>query len=179
MVPYSAFTTKYNGIVRALENQVMITPAGIGLNKSLTDSYRAIWDTGATGSVISKNIVEKLELRPVSICKVATPAGVYDAYCYYINLTLPNNVTIPNLLVMEAAYSNCDILIGMDVISQGDFSVTSCNGQTTFSFRIPSICDIDFVKNSYLKPIRAQKVPERNEKCPCGSGKKYKNCCGK
>jgi preprotein translocase subunit SecA len=27
-------------------------------------------------------------------------------------------------------------------------------------------------------PLRAEKKPKRNEPCPCGSGKKYKNCCG-
>jgi len=27
-------------------------------------------------------------------------------------------------------------------------------------------------------PIVATKKPKRNEPCPCGSGKKYKNCCG-
>jgi len=27
-------------------------------------------------------------------------------------------------------------------------------------------------------PILATKKPKRNEPCPCGSGKKYKNCCG-
>ncbi|MET7013436.1 SEC-C metal-binding domain-containing protein [Uliginosibacterium flavum] len=27
-------------------------------------------------------------------------------------------------------------------------------------------------------PIRAEDVPDRNEDCPCGSGKKYKKCCG-
>ncbi len=30
-----------------------------------------------------------------------------------------------------------------------------------------------------LQPVRAEKTPGRNEPCPCGSGKKYKNCCGK
>jgi len=29
-----------------------------------------------------------------------------------------------------------------------------------------------------LKPISGTKKPKRNEACPCGSGKKYKNCCG-
>jgi len=29
------------------------------------------------------------------------------------------------------------------------------------------------------KPIRSEKKPKRNEPCPCGSGKKYKECCGK
>jgi len=28
-------------------------------------------------------------------------------------------------------------------------------------------------------PIKAEKKPKRNEPCPCGSGQKYKNCCGK
>jgi preprotein translocase subunit SecA len=27
-------------------------------------------------------------------------------------------------------------------------------------------------------PITADKKPKRNDPCPCGSGKKYKNCCG-
>ena len=26
---------------------------------------------------------------------------------------------------------------------------------------------------------KADKTPGRNSPCPCGSGKKYKNCCGK
>jgi len=30
-----------------------------------------------------------------------------------------------------------------------------------------------------LKPISGTKKPKRNDPCPCGSGKKYKNCCGK
>ncbi|MEP6677541.1 MAG: preprotein translocase subunit SecA [Ferruginibacter sp.] len=29
------------------------------------------------------------------------------------------------------------------------------------------------------EPIRVEKVPGRNDQCPCGSGKKYKNCHGK
>lgn len=28
-----------------------------------------------------------------------------------------------------------------------------------------------------LQPIRKEKLPGRNDKCPCGSGKKAKRCC--
>jgi len=41
------------------------------------------------------------------------------------------------------------------------------------------------MENPYTKQIENKKVPRvnkkpgRNKKCPCGSGKKYKNCCGK
>lgn len=30
---------------------------------------------------------------------------------------------------------------------------------------------------SKSKPVRKIKICSRNDKCPCGSGKKYKNCC--
>jgi preprotein translocase subunit SecA len=33
------------------------------------------------------------------------------------------------------------------------------------------------VRKSVSKPI--SKKIQRNEKCPCGSGKKYKHCCGR
>jgi len=29
------------------------------------------------------------------------------------------------------------------------------------------------------QPVRKAKKPGRNDPCPCGSGKKYKHCCGK
>jgi len=29
------------------------------------------------------------------------------------------------------------------------------------------------------EPIKADATPGRNDPCPCGSGKKYKKCCGK
>ncbi|MBI4718590.1 MAG: SEC-C domain-containing protein [Planctomycetes bacterium] len=30
-----------------------------------------------------------------------------------------------------------------------------------------------------VEPIQADHKPQRNDPCPCGSGKKYKLCCGK
>ncbi|MBM3706477.1 MAG: hypothetical protein FJW66_08135, partial [Actinobacteria bacterium] len=36
----------------------------------------------------------------------------------------------------------------------------------------------DSSKASRPEPVRVQKVG-RNDPCPCGSGKKYKKCCGK
>jgi SWIM/SEC-C metal-binding protein len=40
-----------------------------------------------------------------------------------------------------------------------------------------NITELDAVLN---KPVtqRFEKTPERNEPCSCGSGKKYKKCCG-
>lgn len=33
-------------------------------------------------------------------------------------------------------------------------------------------------KSEKVEPIKAEQEPGRNDPCPCGSGKKYKKCCG-
>ena len=37
----------------------------------------------------------------------------------------------------------------------------------------------EITDSEVTKPIKGTKKPKRNDPCPCGSGKKYKNCCGK
>ena len=39
------------------------------------------------------------------------------------------------------------------------------------------ISDVEKLLNP-PKPVKAIAMPGRNEPCPCGSGKKYKKCCG-
>jgi len=42
------------------------------------------------------------------------------------------------------------------------------------------ISPIDFLGGiGVTMPFIADKKPGRNDPCPCGSGKKYKNCCGR
>jgi len=46
----------------------------------------------------------------------------------------------------------------------------------------PKITDIFVVTNHTSNPEALEQEPpktERNNPCPCGSGKKYKKCCGK
>ncbi|HUT75007.1 MAG TPA: SEC-C metal-binding domain-containing protein [Armatimonadota bacterium] len=66
----------------------------------------------------------------------------------------------------------------MDVIGQGDFAVSSDTGKTLFSFRHPSGGPIDFVPSGSAERSSGPKVG-RNDPCPCGSGRKYKKCCGR
>lgn len=177
MTPGACFTSRYDVLSNSLKNTVMISASPS--NSVPQDNWIALWDTGANCSVITKKVVESLNLKPVSIKRARTPSGEDVAYCYYIDLFLPNHVVISNLLVMELEPAGCDILIGMDVIGRGDFAVTNHQGKTTFSFRLPSCGEIDFVKNSHLVPVVKAQTPGRNDPCSCGSGKKYKNCCGK
>jgi SWIM/SEC-C metal-binding protein len=49
-----------------------------------------------------------------------------------------------------------------------------------WKYRVESedIKDLDILLN-WPKTQEAEKKVGRNEPCPCGSGKKYKKCCGK
>ena len=83
----------------------------------------------------------------------------------------------------------------MDIIGHGDFVISNYNGNTMFSFRIPSVQEIDFVndwqeyhKKNLLnrqdspfsqKPLVKEENIGRNDPCYCNSGIKFKNCHGK
>ncbi len=60
---------------------------------------------------------------------------------YTIDLCFDNGYKIANLQVMSGDDDNdfdYDVLIGMDVITKGDFCISTFNDQTIFSFRMPA-----------------------------------------
>ena len=130
----SVFTEKYNSIQRKLINSAVIEYN----RKSIP--VKAQWDTGATGTCISKEVVKKLGLIPTGMVNVNTPSGIGIMNKYMVHLILNNEVIIMNLVVMdsEIGKQGIDVLIGMDIISQGDFAVSNYDGKTQFSFRLPS-----------------------------------------
>jgi len=140
-------------------------------------TFKAIWDTGATCSVITQNVVQQLNLTPTGMTWSYNPGGKSLVNRYHILVALPNKVIFPVVNAIEGRIiGHHDVLIGMDIISTGDFAITSHNRKTVFSFRIPSVQCIDFTGK--MRNLQHVKVG-RNDPCPCGSGKKYKNCHGK
>lgn len=137
--------------------------------------FKGIWDTGATCSVITQNVVDALGLVPVDMVTVHHAQGSSVVEVYLVDFGLPNKVGIPMLRVTKGVLKDFDVLIGMDVISRGDFAVSNFNGRTAFSFRMPSQADADYTGKV---PSAAPAKAGRNDPCPCGSGRKYKKCCG-
>jgi len=178
----NAFTTKKSGIARVLTNKVGVTEpiqTRLSDNIPIANQYIAIWDTGATNTSITNRVVQQLNLPPIGIANVHTTNGECTVNTYIIDLWLPNKSCIQNLIVTEGTIENADLLIGMDVMNIGDFAVSNFNGKTVFSFRMPSIVCTDYVAHANsFQPRKVDKVG-RNDLCPCGSGKKYKQCCGK
>lgn len=177
-----SFTLEANGILRVLKTDCGVCPAFDPLSGGKhpkIEKFVGLWDTGATGTVISTDCAKKLGLKPIGKTKVYHADGDSIVNVYAINLFLPNQVAFPFVKVTEGKLNGTDLLIGMDIISRGDFVVTNFGGQTTFSFRVPSTQKIDFVEESKPKPIvRNNKKIGRNDPCHCGSGKKFKQCHG-
>ncbi|MCD8297491.1 MAG: SEC-C domain-containing protein [Prevotella sp.] len=182
----SSFTVKTKGRVKAITSECLVSTAFNPKAKvpfPKPRKYTALWDTGATGSVISSKVVAELGLKPICLTRVFTASSNVGVIVnvYQINIMLPNKVGMAYLRVTEGSLSkNTDVLIGMDIISQGDFAITHSGGDTTFTFQIPSTHDIDFVKEANNQiPKSDNTAPKGEDPCPCGSGKKFKDCHGK
>ena len=96
----------------------------------------AIWDTGANASAISLSTARKLGLMPVQTAFFTTANGRCEMPMYMVDMILPNGHEIKDVMVSGLNLSICDALIGMDIITLGDFHLTN-NGNTVFKFAIP------------------------------------------
>lgn len=149
---HHAFSKSYNAIVNVLK-----TYAEIAFPKATNPdqdkkfyTFQAIWDTGATNSVITKNVVEKVGLKPSGRVECHGVHGTSTVDTYIVDIVLPNRVCIVNVQVSECnLLSGIDVLIGMDIIQTGDFAISNGNGKMTFSFCIPPHKNpIDLVEKS-------------------------------
>ena len=175
MKDYQAFTATCDGIATKLICDVILYNG----EKSITVPGQ--WDTGATNSSITHDVVKQLSLIPIGYVNNLTPSGNAYQKSYLLNITLPNHLNVTDVRVSESEIGaqGIGILLGMDIIRHGDFSISNYDGHTVFTFRYPSVACTDYVKlrnTSY--PIKKDKIMP-NDLCPCGSGKKYKRCCGK
>ena len=167
----NGFTIEYNKVARGI-----VTPVEIESTYGKSDKIKikALWDTGATFTVIHSDIAKQLNLKCVSKEPLGNISGGTDlSNLYCVNIIFPNDKKY-KILVTEAKPKGCDMLIGMDIISNGDFAISCYKDKTVFTYRTPSLAKIDFSETPYL--IKSEKTG-RNEPCPCGSGKKYKHCC--
>ncbi|MCQ2605035.1 MAG: retroviral-like aspartic protease family protein [Bacteroidales bacterium] len=141
----NAFTINYGCRKNCVDTQCMVS----SINSPSLINLRALWDTGANASVISKKVVQQLDLKPTGFARIIHANGQSIVKTYIINLYLPNKLIYKSLFVTEGDFDDTDVLIGMDVISSGDFALSCKNGDTTFSFQYPSRYLIDFVRDKF------------------------------
>lgn len=146
-----AFTLSNSGILPWLTSPCDVCeaydPNASGPRPAKKIRYNGLWDTGASGSMITKRIAKELGLIPTGMQQSFHAQGFSFVNTYLVNVTLLNGIQVFNLKVGEGDLpAGIDMLIGMDIISLGDFALTHKNNGTVFSFQIPSTHEYDFVK---------------------------------
>ena len=118
---------------KALESYVAVGGEGSMM------AVNALWDTGSTESLISKKIVKMIEPILKNKSKYVTRDVVIECETYAVSLSLSDEITFRDVLMKKADLSdkNVDIIIGMDIISRGDFEIRNYNNLVEFAFRIP------------------------------------------
>jgi hypothetical protein len=151
MTKLRAFTNIYAGRSYRLLSNAGVSEADkpFPQNKAKLP-WLGLWDTGASNSVITQKIVDALGLIPDDRVVVSTPSGIMETFLYTVDICLPNDIVIQHLSVPLGHMATSDLLIGMDIISQGDFAVSNVDGKTAFTYRVPSLVRFDFEKDSYL-----------------------------
>ena len=149
---YHTFSTQYDSIAREIISDIFISDATIRIdfpNSDKTNVFqcKGLWDTGATYSVISDKIVKQLKLPIISKTPIIGVNGRFETTTHIVDLWLPNHAVFRKVRVIKGTFNKeFDVLIGMDIITRGDFAISNFNGKTLFSFRSPSIASVDFVK---------------------------------
>ncbi|MBR3597856.1 MAG: hypothetical protein IKL47_12880 [Clostridia bacterium] len=129
----SFIVSHFNEPGKALESYVAVGGEGSMM------AVNALWDTGSTESLISENIVKMIDPILKSKAKYVTKDTVIESETYAVSLSLSEEITFRDVLVKKADLSekNVDIIIGMDIISRGDFEIRNYNNLIEFAFRIP------------------------------------------
>lgn len=182
-----AFSVKADKRLNIIKVQVGIAETlsnGSEPSQTAIKTYWAKIDTGANTSCISDNVIQALELEAVRLIEVQTNQGTQRKNQYIVDIYLPNRIRftpINAMGIMTNTESGYDCIIGMDILSNTDISISYANNETLFSLRIPASGGIDFVQmidqQKNAKTPKRTVAATRDQPCPCGSGKKHKNCC--
>lgn len=179
----TAYTFPYDSI----KDRIIITckvslPDSDDSSRSLS---RALWDTGATKTCISINLANELGLSPIDRTKVVGANNEpFFAPVFCVQLRMGSFlIPIQNVIGLPMDGTDRDLIIGMDIISKGDLSITNYSGRTVITFRTPSLETINYVdelnlQNKCDKMHILNLKNNRQDKCACGSGRDYKNCHG-
>jgi hypothetical protein len=142
--------------IKTRKNELFLTTS-VGISTPFDETHikripkpywtAALWDTGATHCSITASLAKELDLIPASKVRVEHAKGVSYENLYFLTLHVTKKYYVEiELTECQSVSNNFEIIIGMNVISHGDFALTSKNGIITFSFRLPSSTHIDFTK---------------------------------
>ena len=99
-------------------------------------SDEAMWDTGSQFTFLSNRIIEALQLKPTGRMGLSGINGESEADVYTVHVVLPSGDAVINVEALGSDYSDYDVIIGMDIITLGEFHFDKVDEHSVFSFNI-------------------------------------------
>lgn len=120
------------------EKPVLYSYAKITIGDKVFATDRAVWDTGATITIATHKIAKEFDTVPVDTGISVSATDRSDSDIYLATLELPGGIVFENVEIwdVDLEVHNADIVIGMDIISQGRLVVETVNEIPMFSFEI-------------------------------------------
>lgn len=114
--------------VRQLVSEVVVVKPsrGAGGLRLLRAKVKAMWDTGAAVSGISRRLADKLCLKPRSASMLGTAAGLLPAFSdiVLVDVLLDGTVMPMEAVVVDSIPGEeIDFLLGLNIIEAGELSV--------------------------------------------------------
>lgn len=137
----AAINKKYPTRANAIQTNCVITPYFEKKQGTLVPGCEVestVWDTGATNTIISAAVIEALGLDPIEKSQIEGVGGIMESSVYKINIYMENNVEFIAINALSGDIGDYDLIIGMDIITLGDFVISNKDGKTWFAFRHPS-----------------------------------------
>lgn len=115
------------------------------------ESFRAVWDTGAMRTAISFSVLKDIRLVRIGSVVVNGVHSRTISPVVIANIRLSNNILFDKLgIIVCDLPARIDVLLGMDIITRGDFAVSNTCNETFLSYRKPSQRKIDFTRGDFL-----------------------------
>lgn len=112
---------------------------------NLSYPIHGLWDTGSMWCAISTKLADKMGLQTLGVRDVRHGGGTTSSPYYLIDLHLSDELSFHNIEAFgNPNLDENEMLIGMNVISHGDFCVMGNFGERKFSFVVPTLEGMDF-----------------------------------
>jgi hypothetical protein len=143
-----------------------------------------------TGGFIIKTIISILVFLACIVLLIAISTAAFVAAGYLLSLILPVTVFQSSVLCIGATFVFAFIIsavtIGKQIFDRREYNkIQYTYEEEDDDDNDDDVDDVekeekafDNVSHRSFTVVNKRKVG-RNEPCPCGSGKKYKHCCGK
>ena len=101
-------------------------------------ALRAMWDTGSNATILSTKLVSELSPDHFGQGGMTGIGGQSEGDTYLLHVSLPTGDIIIYQEVYEANLGDYDAIIGMDIITRGNFHLDCIKDETLFSFELPN-----------------------------------------